>query len=180
MYPPIVYRFIVIFIASILWTTGCAKNKEEQVTSSSTVQSRASSVSTPVNSRQSDQSFGLFLAEFSNLIDSRNWNGLADITDFPLTIRGELDDEGSVEINREKFIKLIGNFFQEKVYLTLNDELVESTYHDLLNKPIEEPQVHNDHAQLHGFHFIKKNHQWKLKRISTYVHIVERFSHGGK
>lgn len=181
MTPSIVNRSVVIFLMNILFvTTGCAKNDDQQSVALSTSRSQANSTSPPVRTNQETQTFGTFLSEFSSLVKAGNWEGLADITDFPLTIRGELDDEGSIEINRRSFVKKIGDFFQEDIYLTINDELVTFTHRDLMIKPIDKPEIDGDTAELHGFHFVRKNQNWKLKQITTYVHIVEKFAHGGE
>ena len=180
MTPSIISRFLAIFMVSILWsTTGCAKNDDQQSSALSASHSKINSTSTPAVDKNETQKFGAFLSEFSALIRASNWEGLADITDFPLTIRGELDDEGPVEIDRQRFLKLIDGFFQEEVYLTINDELVASNYRDLMVKPIDKPEIDGDTAELQGFHFVRKNQHWKLKQITTYVHIVERFAQGG-
>lgn len=176
MTPSIVNRFIATFLASVLWcTTGCAKSDDQTTDSYSVAPSQADSTS-----KQNHQSFKAYIAEFSALVRDGNWEGLADITDFPLIIRGELDDEGSIEVDQKRFVHLIGKFFQEEVYLTINDELVAFTYRALMSKPHDKPEIDGDMAELHGFHFVRKDRRWKLKQITTYVHIVEKFAQGGK
>lgn len=176
MIPAIVKRSIVMLLPCILWSiTGCAKNTEEPIEATGVVHAQTINTSAPVEVKEKNQTFEAYLTEFSNLLKTKNWDGLADITAFPIVIRGELDDEGSVDIDRRIFVKFIGEFFQEEVYLTINDELVASTYRDLMVKPIDKPIIKNDIAGLHGFQFLKKGQSWKLKQITTYVHIVEKF-----
>ncbi len=176
MIPAIFNRYIAVLLVSILWSiTGCAKNTDEPIETTDVVHAHANNTSTPVEVKQKNQTIEAYLTEFSTLLKTKNWDGLADITDFPIVIRGELDDEGSVDLDRKNFVKFIGQFFQEKVYLTINDELVASTYRDLMVKPIDKPVINHDIAELHGFQFIKKGQNWKLKQITTYVHIVEKF-----
>ena len=176
MIPAIVNRYIAVLLASILWSiTGCAKNTEEPIQTTDMVHAHTNNTAAHVEVKQKKQTIEAYLTEFSILLKAKNWDGLADITDFPIVIRGELDDEGSVKLDRKIFVKFIGQFFQEEVYLTINDELVASTYRDLMIKPIDKPEINNDIADLHGFQFIKKGQNWKLKQITTYVHIVEKF-----
>jgi hypothetical protein len=176
MLPAIINRYIAVLLASILWiTTGCAKITEEPIEKTDVVHPQTNNTSATIEVKQKDQTIEAYLTEFSNLLKTKNWDGLADITDFPIVIRGELDDEGSVNLDRKIFVKFIGEFFQEEVYLTSNDELVPSTYRDLMVKPIEKPIINKDIVELHGFEFLKKGQNWKLKQITTYVHIVEKF-----
>jgi len=171
-----VNRYIATLLASIfLSITGCAKNTEGPIEATDVVHAHNNNTSAPVEVKQKKQTIEAYLTEFSILLKTKNWDGLADITDFPIVIRGELDDEGSVDLDRKVFVKFIGQFFQEEVYLTINDELVASTYRDLMVKPIDKPKIEHDIAELHGFQFIKKGQNWKLKQITTYVHIVEKF-----
>lgn len=176
MIPAIVNPYIAMLLASILWSiTGCAKHTEEPIEKTDVIHAHTDNTSAPVEVKQKKQTIEAYLTEFSIIVKTENWDGLADITDFPIVIRGELDDEGSVDLDRKIFVKFIGQFFQEEVYLTINDELVASTYRDLMVKPIEKPKIENDIAEIHGFRFIKKGQSWKLKQITTYVHIVEKF-----
>jgi hypothetical protein len=180
MTPSIVNRLVAIVLVNVLWSTaGCAKNDDQQSGDLSILLSQVNSTPTAASADQKNQTFGAFLSELSTLVKTNNLEGLADITDFPLTIRGELDDDGSVEIDRTRFVNLIGEFLQDEVYLIINDELVTSTYRDLMIKPIDKPEIDGDAATLHGFHFVRREQHWKLEHITTYVHIVERFSHGG-
>ena len=174
-------RSVTIFLVSVLWSfSGCAKGNDQQSDAHATSLSQQNSASKSAGKKKETQTFGMFLFEFSDLIKTSNWKGLADITDFPLTIRGELDDEGSVEIDRKQFLKLIGGFFKEEVYLTINDKLVASTYRNIMIKPVDKPEINGNAAELHGFHFVRKNQHWKLKQITTYVHVVEKFAQGVK
>ena len=179
MAPSIVNRFIAIFLAGTLWSAaGRANNGGEPIGTPAAAHTQTDGT-TAVAPTQQVQTFDAFTSEFSSLVKAGNWEGLADLTEFPLTIRGELDDEGSVEINRKRFVKFIGGFFQEEVYLTINDELVTSTYRELMIKPVDKPELDGDTAELYGFHFIRKNQHWKLNRIVTYAHIVERVAQTG-
>jgi hypothetical protein len=178
--PSIVNRFVAIFLINIILSTvGCAKNDEQQSGGPSIPQPQVNSASTPGGANQENQTFGVFLSEFSNFVREGDMEGLADMTEFPLTIRGELDDEGSLEIDRKRFVDIIDEFFREKVYLTINDELVASTYRDLMINPMDKPEIDGDTAELHGFHFVRKNQHWKLKQITTYAHVVEQLAQGG-
>lgn len=171
-----IYFYISILFSGLLWcNTGCSKNTEEPTETTVVIRNQEDNTSAPVNVKQNNQTIEACLTEFSTLLKSEDWNGLADITDFPLIIRGELDDEGSVELDRKKFVRFINEFFKEEVYLNINDELVAFTYRDLMIKPIDKPQVASDIMELHGFQFINKNQRWKLKQITTYAHIVEKY-----
>lgn len=176
-----VNSFATFFAMSILVSaTAYATNNDKQIIISPKPHSQANSASTPDEAERETQTFDTFLSEFSGLVKTNNWEGIADVTDFPLTIRGELDDDGSVEIDRERFLKLIGGFFQEEVYLTINDELVASTYRNAMINSIDKPEINGDTAELHGFHFAIKNQHWKLKQITTYVHVVEKLARDDK
>lgn len=171
--------FVALFLTILCFGTSCAKQPLSSASQRQELEKSGEDSKAVLHPRTETtmniQDFNSFYADFSCAVENSDWKQLAKLTSFPLLFRGELDDEGEVRVDEKTFFKIIAPFFEEKVYLEINDDLIPSTYRAIVEKPTEKPRIENkSRAELHGFQFAFTNGKWKLKQITTYLHIIEQ------
>ena len=176
----IILRFSWVLIVFLLSFSAISISCAED--SSSTTTHPGSAVTTSVLAHASNvpqlnyRDFSEFYNDFSRAVDRSDWEHLAKLTRFPFILEGELDGDGRVVFDKGSFIKSIDELLKEEIYINLDDDLVVTTYRKIILKSKNNEQVDGDEAQLFGIQFHNTGDGWRVLKITTHVHIVEKYS----
>lgn len=169
-------RFLRVFIACILPLVAMVASCTE--TSSVETTSKLNVVNFDENMQPEYKNFKTFYIAFSDAMHRNDWISIAELTSFPFVISGELDSEGSVVFDQHGFVKSIGGILKEEIYVNINDELQVTNYRKVISDSANHVRVSDNEAQLFGMSFVNTANGWKLSRVSTHAHIVEKYAGG--
>lgn len=119
------------------------------------------------------QNFSQFFNEFKRALEQKHFDILQAYIQFPLGVRGELDNSPTLQITKDNFTEFFTEFLAEPVYLEQNGELVGyalSTLAATANTPTV--RVTNQ-ASWQGMTFKPIKGKWALVEITTYDHLIE-------
>ena len=166
--------FVLLFLAV---SSSCAEDSSDKtVTNLTTVKSTSNLPDSDTPAQTQYKDFDKFYNAFSSAVVQSDWINLAELTRFPLILKGELDDVEEVAFDKNDFVGAIGKLLNEEIYLNIDDELVETTFRKIISDTEIKPNTDADEIQLFGLLFSKKSDGWKLSEITTHVHIVEMFT----
>ncbi len=155
------YRMMVVLLfSSCLATVSCAGSTPQKVGASGTLGKEEEGCGDSV---QDIQEYDRFLDVFSEAVNVRDWLCVTALTGFPLEVRAELDGEEALALDRSDFLSFIKQFFKEETYLNIDDNLVQTTYREIILNREEEKEVFGNEVYLHGFVFKRESGGWKLE-----------------
>jgi hypothetical protein len=133
-------------------------------------------ISPPANTiraQQLNQNFETFFNEFKQSLINRQFDKLQSYTQFPLSVRGELDDSPTLKLSEKAFKPFFTDLLAEPIYIERDSELIEYTLDELALGAMTIPEVGSTQANWQGMTFQLVQKRWALTEIITYDHLIE-------
>lgn len=114
---------------------------------------------------QRQAEFRLFWQQFRRAVLDGDKNGLLALTDFPLTVRGEMDFEPQRSLDSAQFIAKLEQLLRQKIDLDHSDDIAPTTVLEILKQQTDIVISDSGDVIWANLHFQRREAGWRLVMV---------------